>query len=253
MTRQEAIENLTLALLYLTRFGDGTGQPFNEIAWKNYDFDAINALDSKDLVVDPRTSRGHAKYVYLTESGRKKARELLSSMEIADREIYERFEFRNIKPDEAEDAAAIEQICFPPNEACSHEHMLERIFAAPETFLVAIEKATGKMVGFINGIATDDILFRDDFFTDASLHNPEGRVVMILGLDVLPEYRKQELGRELVYNFCRREQEKGRRMLVLTCLANKVKMYKRMGFRDRGETNSTWGGERWHEMDIMLN
>jgi len=72
MTRQEAIENLTLALLYLTRFGDGTGQPFNEIAWKNYDFDAINALDSKDLVVDPRTSRGHAKYVYLTESGRKR-------------------------------------------------------------------------------------------------------------------------------------------------------------------------------------
>ena len=108
-------------------------------------------------------------------------------MEIEDKEIYERFEFRIIKPDEAEDAAAIEQICFPPNEACSHEHMLERISAAPETFLVAIEKATGKMAGFINGIATDDILFRDDFFTDASLHNPEGRVVMILGLDVLPE------------------------------------------------------------------
>ena len=75
MTRQEAIENLTLALLYLTRFGDGTGQPFNEIAWKNYDFDAIDALDSKDLVVDPRTSRGHAKYVYLTENGRKSARD----------------------------------------------------------------------------------------------------------------------------------------------------------------------------------
>lgn len=76
---------------------------------------------------------------------------------------------------------------------------------------------------------------------------------MILGLDVLPEYRKQGLGRELVYNFCRREQEKGRRMLVLTCLANKVKMCKKTGFRDRGEFNSTWGGEHWHEMDIMLN
>lgn len=253
MTRQEAIENLTLALLYLTRFGDGTGQPFNEIAWKNYDFDAINALDAKDLIVDPRTSRGHAKYAYLTEKGRGAARTILSSLGIEDKALYERFDFRSIKPDEAEDAAAIEQICFPPNEACTRENMLERIATAPETFLVAIDKATGKMAGFINGIATDDILFRDDFFTDASLHNPEGRVVMILGLDVLPEYRRQGLGRELVYNFCRREQEKGRRMLVLTCLANKVKMYKRMGFRDRGESNSTWGGERWHEMDIMLN
>ena len=40
--------------------------------------------------------------------------------------IEERFEFRNIKLEEAEQAAAIEQICFPPNEACSEQHMKER-------------------------------------------------------------------------------------------------------------------------------
>ena len=76
---------------------------------------------------------------------------------------------------------------------------------------------------------------------------------MILGLDVLPEYRKQGLARELVYNYCRKEEEKGRERLVLTCLANKVKMYTKLGFRDLGDSASEWGGEKWHEMEIVLN
>jgi len=36
------IDSLTLALLYLTRFPDGERYRFDEISWKNYDFDAIN-------------------------------------------------------------------------------------------------------------------------------------------------------------------------------------------------------------------
>ena len=54
------------------------------------------------------------------------------------------------------------------------------------------------MAGFLNGLATDDEILKDEFFTDASLHNPEGKNVMLLGLDVLPEYRSQGLARELV-------------------------------------------------------
>ena len=33
--------------------------------------------------------------------------------------MTDNFEFRSIHPDEVEQAIAIEQICFPPNEACS--------------------------------------------------------------------------------------------------------------------------------------
>ena len=168
-------------------------------------------------------------------------------------ELYRRFEFRSIRPEEADEAADIEAICFPPNEACSREHIKERVAVAADEFLVAADKATGKLAGFINGIATDETLFRDEFFTDASLHDPDGRVLMILGLDVRPEYRKQGLGRELVFNCCRREQAKGRHMAVLTCLPRLVKMYEKMGFEDRGESNSTWGGEKWHEMQRVLD
>ena len=166
--------------------------------------------------------------------------------------IEEFFEFRNIRQDEAEQAAAIEQICFPPNEACSERSMRERIAKAPELFLVAVDKENGKIAGFLNGLATDESTFRDEFFTDAGLYDPNGKNVMLLGLDVLPEYRKRGLGRELVFQYLRREREKDRRMILLTCLKSKVKMYEKFGFIDRGIANSTWGGEEWHEMSYTL-
>ncbi|MCR4652725.1 MAG: GNAT family N-acetyltransferase [Eubacterium sp.] len=253
-SRQEAIDELTLALLYLTRFPDGEGNRYDEIAWKNYDFNAIDRLDEEKLIINPKRKRGGGyKYAYMTEKGRKKARELLRMMNIEDDSVYEKYEFRSIRPEEADEAAEIERICFPPNEACTKEHILERISVASEQFFVAIEKETGKIAGFLNGICTDEMAFRDEFFTDESLHDPKGKNVMLLGLDVLPEYRKQGLARELVWNYCRREEEQGRRRLVLTCNAKKVKMYRKFGFRDLGESASEWGGEKWHEMDIFLS
>lgn len=54
------------------------------------------------------------------------------------REIFninmEQFEFKKIKSEETEQAIAIEQICFPPHEACSAKAMTERIVASPEFF-----------------------------------------------------------------------------------------------------------------------
>lgn len=188
----------------------------------------------------------------MNKKSRQQERKLLEEYHIADKDILEKYEIRTIRPDEAEQAAAIEQICFPPNEACSERHMKERIAKAPELFLVAVDKKTGKLAGFLNGLATDEYTFRDEFFTDASLYNPQGKNIMLLGLDVLPEYRKQGLGRELVYQYARREVESDRKMLILTCLKSKVKMYEKMGFTDRGIADSTWGGEEWHEMSYVI-
>lgn len=166
--------------------------------------------------------------------------------------LEEMYEFRSIRPEEADQAVHIEQICFPPNEACSEKSMKERIAKAPELFLVAVGKETGKLAGFLNGLATDEYAFRDEFFTDVNLYKPDGKNIMLLGLDVLPEYRKQGLAREIVLQYIRREQENGREKLILTCLQNKVKMYEKMGFVDRGIANSTWGGEEWHEMTYSI-
>lgn len=111
--------------------------------------------------------------------------------------MQERFLFRDIKEEETAQAVEIEQICFPPHEACSEQSLTVRIQTAPE-------------------------------------------------------YRGQGLGKELVCEYIRREREKNRKRLFLTCLDSKVGMYEKWGFVDHGIANSTWGGEEWHEMSIAL-
>ena len=164
----------------------------------------------------------------------------------------EKYIFRNIRQEEITQAAEIEKICFPPNEACSYEHMEKRVDKAPELFLVAEDRTTGRIAGFLNGLATDREHLTDDFFTDAGLHDPAGANIMLLGLDVLPEHQHQGLARELMEQYKEREQVKGRKKLILTCLPDKVEMYKKFGFKDHGIGDSVWGGEAWHEMDIVL-
>ena len=168
-------------------------------------------------------------------------------------ELNEKFEFRDIRPGEAGQAARIEQICFPPKEACTEKMMRERVAAVPDLFLVAVDKETGKVAGFLNGLATKEPVFRDEFFTDAGLHDPEGENIMLLGLDVLPEYRGQGLASEVMRQYKQRETRRGRKRLILTCLENKVGMYEKMGFQDHGISGSGWGGEEWHEMSCVLN
>lgn len=188
-----------------------------------------------------------------THEEAERVKTLLEKYDTIDRETEQRFQFRNILPEEADQAARIEEICFPPNEACSEKMMRERVLTAPELFLVAIDRQSGKMAGFLNGLSTEESVFRDEFFTDAKLYDPAGRNVMLLGLDVLPEYRGQGLARAIMFQYLRRERERGREAAILTCLDSKVKMYEKMGFEDRGIAQSSWGGEQWHEMICKLN
>ena len=176
-----------------------------------------------------------------------------NNMEKNQREILaERFEFRQILPREADQAVEMEQICFPPHEACTEEHMKDRIEKAPSLFLVAMDRETGKLAGLFTGLSTNEDTFRDEFFVDADLYEPEGKNVMMLSLEVLPEYQGMGIARKLVEEYCRREKENGREQLILTCLDAKVEMYRKMGFIDLGISGSTWGNEEWHDMSYRL-
>ena len=177
---------------------------------------------------------------------------MLDNKEEVKSALKEKYEFRDIVPEEIAQTAEIERICFPPNEACTYEHMSDRIRKAPDLFLVAVDKETGKIAGFLNGLATDREHLTDDFFENADTHEPDGDNVMLLGLDVLPEYRSQGLARELVRRYLEREWGRGRKEIILTCLESKVAMYEKFGFKDKGIAQSTWGGEEWHEMSVRI-
>ena len=166
--------------------------------------------------------------------------------------LRDRFLLRNINFGEIDQAVDIETICFPPNEACSPENMKDRITAAPEYFLVAVDKETGKIAGFLNGICSDEEKFKDEFFTNAGEHNSAGKNVMLTGLDVLPEYRNKGLASYIMSSYVKNQTANGKEALYLTCLEEKVPMYEKMGFTSNGLADSTWGNESWYEMRRKL-
>ena len=155
--------------------------------------------------------------------------------------LSEKYEFRSIRKDEADQATEIEQICFPPAETISRKDIIDRVEKIPELFLVAEDRETGKLAGYLTGLATDEEVFQDKFFTDADLSMPNGKNNMLLGLEVLPEHRGQGLARELMMRYLAREQERG-----------KVGMYERMGFEYTGISASVLGNVKWNEMEYIF-
>jgi ribosomal protein S18 acetylase RimI-like enzyme len=76
--------------------------------------------------------------------------------------------------------------------------------------------------------------------------------VYLLGLDILPRYRRQGLARELLRLYEIWSQVRGKHRMVLTAHKEKVGMYEKMGFTDLGISDSVWGGGVWHEMERRL-
>ena len=66
---KDKVDEMVLALLYLTMFGDSYGTR----AWKSHDWDALDRLHAKGYISDPKSK---AKSVIMTEEGVKRAREL---------------------------------------------------------------------------------------------------------------------------------------------------------------------------------
>ena len=62
--------------------------------------------------------------------------------------LEERFEFRTIFSEEAVQAASVERVCFPPNEACTEEMMKRRALKIRELFFVAVDRKSGEGAGF---------------------------------------------------------------------------------------------------------
>ena len=82
---EEAMRELTMMLMYLSRFTEG--EEFTEAkdfyAWKGYDFDILNELDNDDYIRQGKHP-SRSKSVYITDTGIEKARELLNKYGIDD-------------------------------------------------------------------------------------------------------------------------------------------------------------------------
>ncbi|RFM33568.1 GNAT family N-acetyltransferase [Chitinophaga silvisoli] len=145
---------------------------------------------------------------------------------------------------------ALENVCFPPNEAASRTSFIQRLQAFPDHFWVL--ESGGQLVGFINGMVTNNETIIDEMFASASLHDDNGRWQSVFGLAVAPEFRKQGYAGKLIHHLIEKSRADGREGVTLTCKEYLVGYYTKFGFEDRGISKSVHGGEVWHDMTLRV-
>lgn len=146
--------------------------------------------------------------------------------------------------------AQIEAICFPAAEAATPESFTQHLQSFPNHFWVLLDGAV--MVGFVNGMVTDEPDLRDEMYEDAGMHNENGAWQMIFGVDTIPDYRCQGCAGKLLSHVIQEARGQGRKGLVLTCKEPLLHYYGKFGFVSEGISQSTHGDVRWYQMRLTF-
>lgn len=160
------------------------------------------------------------------------------------------YQIRKAGPLDLEEAARVEEECFPAAEAATRESLRQRLEAFWETgsFLAAVLRENGRMIGFINGALTDEGTIRDEMFERADLHNPNGAYQSIFGLDVIGEYRGRGVAAGLMKELIGQARRQGKKGLILTCKKELLGFYEQFGYKNLGVSASVHGGAVWYDM-----
>ncbi|MBR5470538.1 MAG: GNAT family N-acetyltransferase [Oscillibacter sp.] len=145
---------------------------------------------------------------------------------------------------------AIEAACFPAAEAATEQDFAKRLAVYPDHFWLL--EQDGEIVSFVNGMVTDEADLRDEMYTDASLHDPNGAWQMIFGVNTLPKYRRQGFAEQVLRRVIADAKAQGRKGCVLTCKEQLVHYYGKLGFENEGMSGSTHGGVVWYAMRLTF-
>ncbi|CAB1244515.1 MULTISPECIES: GNAT family N-acetyltransferase [Clostridium] len=145
---------------------------------------------------------------------------------------------------------AVESICFPAAEAASESDFKKRLIVYPNHFWLLEDD--GRLVGFVNGMVTNESKLCDEMFEDASLHDENGQWQMIFGVNTIPEYRRQGCAEKIIDKIIADARTQGRKGLVLTCKEKLLHYYAKFGFKNEGISESTHGGAVWYDMRLTF-
>lgn len=145
---------------------------------------------------------------------------------------------------------AVEAECFPEAEAAKEKDFRARLEVYPDHFWLLFDGE--KMVGFVNGMVTDEADLRDEMYEDASIHDENGAWQMIFGVNTIPSYRCQGCAQMVLRRVIDDARAQGRKGLVLTCKDRLVHYYGKLGFVSEGVSASVHGNVVWYQMRLTF-
>lgn len=146
--------------------------------------------------------------------------------------------------------AQIEAVCFPAAEAATQESLARRLRHYPDHFWVLLD--SGEMVGFVNGMVTDEPDLQDEMYENAAMHDENGAWQMIFGVDTIPACRRRGYAEQLLKHVIQQARAQGRKGLVLTCKEALLHYYGKFGFVSEGVSRSTHGDVLWYQMRLTF-
>lgn len=159
-------------------------------------------------------------------------------------------EIRNATIEDLQAVTAVEAECFPAAEAATEKDFKERLSIYPKHFWLLFDEE--KLVGFVNGMVTDEPELTDEMYEKAEMHNPDGKWQMIFGVNTIPAYRRKGCAAMLLEQAIKDAKEQGRAGLVLTCKDKLVHYYAKFGFQNEGVSESVHGGVIWYQMRLKF-
>lgn len=154
----------------------------------------------------------------------------------------------NAAPGDLGELSQLERIGFPADEAASKDAFEYRLKKFPDWFLTA--RYGGKLIGFINGILSDKKLISDESYLPNSEISGDGRNLLLFGLVVHPDYRKNGIAERLMKTILNNAEKRGIRNIALTCRKWLIPYYEKFGFVNIGVSESVIGNVTWYDMLI---
>ena len=153
---------------------------------------------------------------------------------------------REATPEDLNAIHALENVCFPENEAASLFSFSQRLAVFPHHFWLLEEE--DQLIGFINGMVTHRDTISDDMFAEAALHDDQGSWQSIFGLAVSPQHRKKGYAERLIRHLISVAKQQRRKGVSLTCKEYLIAYYEKLGFCNDGLSQSVHGGEVWYDL-----
>lgn len=159
-------------------------------------------------------------------------------------------EIRNAVMEDLAAVTAVEAECFPAAEAAKEADFKARLAVYPEHFWLLFDG--GRLIGFVNGMVTDEADLTDEMYENAAMHRENGAWQMIFGVNTIPERRRQGCAERLLRRVIEDAKKQGRRGIVLTCKERLIPYYGKLGFVNEGVSRSAHGNVTWYQMRLTF-
>jgi len=159
-------------------------------------------------------------------------------------------EIRNATLNDLESLHQIETACFPKNQVASLETLSDRLKAYPQHFWLLEDH--GEIVGFINGMITNNETVKDEMFKNTDLHIENGTWQSVFGLAVSPKHQNKGYAGRLLNHLTQVSTKNNKQGIALTCEEHLIPYYEKFGFVNTGLSDSIHGGDVFFDMKKRL-